>query len=110
SNRTIGSMRPEIGRNAAAVGSRLPARSGTAAGREMADKRSDYFAAETKAVWDVDLEGPDVVRVYRSSDPEHPIVAARSPKPSRPSPAGRCLWTTCSCQTPRVCLTIRLFH
>lgn len=34
---------------------------GPAAEREMAEKRADYFAAGTLAVWDVDLLSPDVV-------------------------------------------------
>jgi Uma2 family endonuclease len=50
---------------------------GSAAEQEMADKRADYFAAGTQVVWDVDLEGPDVVRVYRASDPEHPTIYRR---------------------------------
>lgn len=36
----------------------------------MAKKRSDYFAAGTLVVWDVDLLSEDVVRVYRASNPE----------------------------------------
>jgi Uma2 family endonuclease len=43
---------------------------GPRAEREMAKKRADYFAAGTLVVWDVDLLGADVVRVYRASDPE----------------------------------------
>lgn len=43
---------------------------GPAAEREIAKKRADYFAAGTKVVWDVDLLSDDVVRVYRSDDPE----------------------------------------
>ena len=42
---------------------------GPRAEREMAKKRSDYFAAGTLVVWDVDLLSDDVVRVYRASDP-----------------------------------------
>lgn len=38
--------------------------------RQMAKKRADYFAAGTLVVWDVDLLGADVVRVYRASAPE----------------------------------------
>ena len=45
---------------------------GPAAEREMAQKRADYFAAGTLVVWDVDLLSPEVVRVYRASDPERP--------------------------------------
>jgi len=50
---------------------------GPAAERDMAAKRTDYFAAGTKVVWDVDLLSEDVVRVYRSSDPESPTIYRR---------------------------------
>jgi Uma2 family endonuclease len=51
---------------------------GPAAEQAMAEKRVDYFAAGTKVVWDVDLEGPETVRVYRAADPDHPTVYRRS--------------------------------
>lgn len=41
---------------------------------EMAAKRADYFAAGTLVVWDVDLLSSDVVRVYRATSPELPII------------------------------------
>ena len=50
---------------------------GPAAERAMAAKRADYFTAGTLVVWDVDLLNEDVVRVYRSSDPENPILYRR---------------------------------
>ena len=50
---------------------------GPAAEGNIADKRADYFAAGTLVVWDVDLLSEDVVRVYRASDPENPIVYGR---------------------------------
>ena len=50
---------------------------GPRAERAMAKKRADYFAAGTLVVWDVDLLGADVVRVYRSSDPETATVYHR---------------------------------
>ncbi len=50
---------------------------GPRAENEMAIKRSDYFAAGTLVVWDVDLLGPDVVRVYRSPAPETPTIYRR---------------------------------
>lgn len=50
---------------------------GPAAERAMAAKRRDYFAAGTLVVWDVDLLGEDVVRVYRASDPDRPTVYRR---------------------------------
>jgi Uma2 family endonuclease len=47
---------------------------GPKAERQMAQKRADYFAAGTLVVWDVDLLSDDVVRVYRSSDPERATI------------------------------------
>lgn len=40
-------------------------------------KRDDYFAAGTVVVWDVDLLAGDVIRSYRATDPEHPIIFRR---------------------------------
>jgi Uma2 family endonuclease len=50
---------------------------GPAAEQEIAEKRSDYFAAGTQVVWDVDLQSDDVVRVYRATDPRHPTIYRR---------------------------------
>jgi Uma2 family endonuclease len=50
---------------------------GPAAERALAEKRRDYFAAGTLVVWDVDLLGADVVRVYRATDPDHPTIYRR---------------------------------
>jgi Uma2 family endonuclease len=50
---------------------------GPAAEKGAAQKRADYFAAGTKVVWDVDLLGKDVVRVYRADAPEQPMVYRR---------------------------------
>ena len=50
---------------------------GPRAEREMAAKRADYFAAGTLVVWDVDLWGENVVRVYRASDPERITIYRR---------------------------------
>jgi Uma2 family endonuclease len=50
---------------------------GPAAEREIADKRADYFAAGTQVVWDVDLQSADIVRVYRSDDPNQPTIYRR---------------------------------
>ena len=50
---------------------------GPSAEREMAAKRADYFATGTVLVWDVDLLSDDVVRVYRSTDPEKPTIYRR---------------------------------
>ena len=43
----------------------------------IAAKRLDYFAAGTLVVWDVDLLSEDVVKVYRSSDPNNPTIYHR---------------------------------
>jgi Uma2 family endonuclease len=50
---------------------------GRYAERQMARKRADYFAAGTLVVWDVDILGDDVVRVYRATEPENPTVYRR---------------------------------
>jgi Uma2 family endonuclease len=50
---------------------------GPSAEQAMAEKRTDYFAAGTQAVWDVDLRGEDVVRVYRRSAPDTPTIYRR---------------------------------
>ena len=50
---------------------------GSRAEREMAAKRSDYFAADTLVVWDVDVIREHVVRVYRATDPERPTIYRR---------------------------------
>ena len=43
---------------------------GRAADAAIVRKRADYFAAGTLVVWDVDLLGDEVVKVYRSTDPD----------------------------------------
>jgi Uma2 family endonuclease len=43
--------------------------------REM--KRANYFACGTLVVWDVDLIGQDVIRSYRSDQPDTPTVFRR---------------------------------
>ena len=50
---------------------------GPSAERRMAQKRADYFAAGTLVVWDVDLMSEDVVRVYRSGNPERATIYHR---------------------------------
>lgn len=47
---------------------------GPVAERAMAAKRADYFAAGTRVVWDVDLVEEPVVRLYRASAPDEPVV------------------------------------
>lgn len=50
---------------------------GVAAEREIKDKIVDYFASGTSVVWDVDLLGEDVIRVYRADSPDQPAVYRR---------------------------------
>lgn len=50
---------------------------GPAAERALAEKRADYFAADTQVVWDVDLLSEAVVKVYRASDPNSPTIYRR---------------------------------
>jgi len=50
---------------------------GPAAERDMATKRADYFACGTLVVWDVDLLSADVIKSYKASDPEHPLIFRR---------------------------------
>jgi Uma2 family endonuclease len=50
---------------------------GPAAEREMAAKRADYFACGTQVVWDVDLLSEDVIKSYRASDPDQPVIFRR---------------------------------
>ena len=50
---------------------------GPAAERAMAEKRADYFACGTLVVWDVDLLSEDVIKSYKVSDPEHPVIFRR---------------------------------
>ena len=50
---------------------------GPAAEREITAKRADYFACGTLAVWDVDLLSEDVIKSYKASDPEHPVIFRR---------------------------------
>ena len=50
---------------------------GPAAEHAMAEKRADYFACGTLVVWDVDLLSEDVIKSYKASDPEHPVISRR---------------------------------
>lgn len=50
---------------------------GPVAEEQMEAKRADYFAAGTLVVWDVDLQSPDVVRVYRADAPTTPTIYRR---------------------------------
>jgi Uma2 family endonuclease len=50
---------------------------GAKAEREMARKRAEFFAAGTEVVWDVDLFGESVVRVYSATEPDKPRIYRR---------------------------------
>jgi Uma2 family endonuclease len=50
---------------------------GPAAEREMAQKRTDYFACGTLVVWDVDLLSENVIKSYKASDPANPVTFRR---------------------------------
>jgi len=47
---------------------------GERAEQEMAEERTDYFAAGTLVVWDVDVLREQVVRVYRADEPNRPTA------------------------------------
>ena len=49
---------------------------GDAAEEEMAEKRSDYFAAGTLVVWDVDPV-EECIHVYRATQPGQPVTYRR---------------------------------
>jgi Uma2 family endonuclease len=50
---------------------------GPAAEAAMARKRSDYFAAGTLVVWDVNLPSGDVIKAYRAEAPDEPTIFRR---------------------------------
>lgn len=50
---------------------------GPRAEQKIAAKISDYFAAGTLVVWDVDVLREEVIRVFRTSDPANPTVYRR---------------------------------
>ena len=50
---------------------------GPAAEQARAEKRADYFACGTQVIWDVDLLGEDVIKSYKASDPESPVIFRR---------------------------------
>ena len=60
---------------------------GPAAERAMTAKRQDYFDAGTLAVWDVDLESEDVVRLFREGDSETPAAVFRRGELAHAEPA-----------------------
>lgn len=50
---------------------------GQKAEEAIVQKRADYFAAGTLGGGDVDLLSDDVVKVYRTSDPQTPTIHRR---------------------------------
>ena len=50
---------------------------GPAAEHALAAKRADYFACGTQVVWDVDLLSADVIKSYKASDPDQPVIFRR---------------------------------
>jgi Uma2 family endonuclease len=50
---------------------------GDEADEHFATKRADYFAAGTQVVWDVDVLREELIRVYRATHPENPVVYRR---------------------------------
>lgn len=50
---------------------------GPAAEREMAAKRTDYFACGTLVVWDVDVLNAEVIRSYHASAPTQQVIFRR---------------------------------
>jgi Uma2 family endonuclease len=50
---------------------------GPKAEREIGQKITDYFAAGTQVVWDVDLLSKDTIKVHRASDPSNPTIYRR---------------------------------
>ena len=44
---------------------------------QIAEKRRDYFSAGTLVVWDVNLLADNVIKCYRYTDPETPILYQR---------------------------------
>lgn len=60
---------------------------GPAAARAMAAKRADYFAAGTLVVWDVDLQGEEVVRAFRDHNAEQPAATYRRDQIAEAEPA-----------------------
>ena len=53
----------------------------------MMAKRRDYLAAGTLAVWDVDLESNEVIRLFRDGDAETPAAVFRHGELAHAEPA-----------------------
>ena len=50
---------------------------GPAAELALAEKRADYFACGTQVVWDVDLLSAEVIKSYKASAPDTPVIFQR---------------------------------
>lgn len=50
---------------------------GAKAEKAIAEKRTDYFAAGTEIVWDVDLLSEDVIKSYARDNPNEPRIFRR---------------------------------
>ena len=50
---------------------------GPAAERAIKAKRDDYFACGTMVVWDVDVQSEEVIKSYKASDPDNPVIFRR---------------------------------
>jgi len=50
---------------------------GPPAERAMRAKRTDYFACGTLVVWDVDLLSAEVIKSYKASAPDNPVIFRR---------------------------------
>ncbi len=61
---------------------------GPAAERAMAAKRADYFAAGAEVVWDVDLQGPDTIHVYRPGAKEPRVFRTEDTADAEPAVPG----------------------
>lgn len=70
----VAGMEPFEGAPVFAVEIRSLSDYGPRAERLLAEKRADYFACGTQVVWDVKLCSNDVVKVYRASAPDQPVV------------------------------------
>ena len=61
---------------------------GPSAEEDMARKRADYFAAGTLVVWDVDLQGDEVIRVHRAEQGEPTVYRRGQVAEAEPAVAG----------------------
>jgi Uma2 family endonuclease len=50
---------------------------GLAAERAIEEKRADYFACGTLVIWDVNLLSEGVIKSYKASNPDHPVIFRR---------------------------------